>query len=487
MSLTPWLLDQSRPWLQAAVLACLGGFFYTHVGYPLLMAALAALARSRLGRLLGWTPAVVAPTAVWPRLSLIIAAFNEERCLEEKLRNALTLDYPSGRLQIIVAADGSSDGTADIARRHADRGVITLHSPERRGKSAAISRAAAAASGEILVFSDANAFYAPDALRRLAARFRDPTVGGVGGRKTVCADHGVGASEGVYWRYESRLKGWESATGSTVTMVGEMMALRRELFAPIPPRIINDDAWLSCLVLKQGARLLYEPAAVCREKSCACTADEVLRRRRMNAGRWQLLLAPAAWPWRSPLSLFKLVSHKFLRLLLPFFMLGALAADLLLAASQALGGEVWPLHRLTLPLQLTAWLLALAGGLAERYGLGRTGWRRLPALAWYLTRSSLTPLSGLASLLVGRQTSVWTKAPRPVGASADPFAARPSARAVDWNRPAEAGLAVVRADPGPAPSSQASDAAGATAPLSPVLTAARRSAPSTDPQRPEFS
>ncbi|MBK7175920.1 MAG: glycosyltransferase family 2 protein [Chloroflexi bacterium] len=352
-----------------------------------------------------WRPATASSGLYTPSVSLIITAYNEAAVMVEKLENSLALDYPTDLLEIIVVTDGSTDDTAVLAAKFQDRGIRLLHDPVRRGKSAAMNRATAVARGDIILFSDANAFYQPDALLKLLRHFQNGRVGGVSGNKTVKpGPGGVSQSSGLYWRYESAIKKWESQTGSTVAVVGEMFALRRTLFAPIPPEVINDDAYLATLVLRQGLSVLYEPEAVCWETASESTADELTRRRRISAGRYQLLFAPRWWPWRYPAALFQLVSHKFLRLLLPFFMILALVANtavLLRRPKNFLMGLVFLG-------QLAVYMLAGLGWLAEK----RQKKAKIPAAAYYIVSGNFSSLQGLWRLLSGKQSVLWEKARR---------------------------------------------------------------------------
>ncbi|PWC35990.1 glycosyltransferase family 2 protein [Azospirillum sp. TSO35-2] len=390
-------------------LACivLQGFHY--VGYPAIMLALASL-----------RPRPVDKRPLTPTVSMIISAFNEAETILAKLQNTLELDYP--QLEIIVVSDGSDDGTPAMVERFAGqsggRAIIGLHDPRRRGKGAAMNRGAAVATGEILVFSDANAFYLTDALRRLVAGFADPSVGCVSGRKMVKAADAqgrvspVGEPDGWYWRYENRIRCWESAVGSTVSVVGEILAIRRALYRPVPETIINDDAYLGLAVQRSGYRVVCEETAVCWEYPSTSVRDEVARRRRMTAGRYQILLRPANWPWQRPQAVFSLFAHKFLRLLLPLLMVGALLGNAALALD-------WPMPApmlVLLVLQAGFYGLALLGLLLERSG---RKWR-LPHVAYYLTASNLGALHGLIGYARGTQGVLWAKARRtPILESAD--------------------------------------------------------------------
>jgi cellulose synthase/poly-beta-1,6-N-acetylglucosamine synthase-like glycosyltransferase len=219
-----------------------GIIIYTYAGFPALLALWAKL-RSRK---------VESDAAHMPSVSLIIAAYNEETVIEAKLENCYELDYPADRLEVIVAADGSDDQTAELASRDPRAKVMFL--PERRGKMAAINRAVAAARGEILVFSDANNMYTRETLKELVAPFADSTVGVVTGRKAIDDGRGreLDKAEGLYWRYESKIKAWESQIGSVTGVAGEILAIRRDIFHPPPVGTVNDDFVLAMQAAIEG-------------------------------------------------------------------------------------------------------------------------------------------------------------------------------------------------------------------------------------------
>ncbi len=380
--------------LTAVTVFCLTMLAYHYLIYAALMKIWGVLC-----------PRPVRQAAVTSTVSLITSAYNEADVIAQKVENSLALDYPADKLEIIFVTYGSDDDTPAIVRQYAENGIILLHDPVRRGKSAAMNRGAAQARGNILVFSDANAFYEPDVLRKLARHFADETVGGVSGNKTIRHSDGrIGQSAGLYWRYESALKSWESAVGSTGAVVGEMMAVRRVCFAPIPSNIINDDTYLLLRLTGQGWRVLHDPEAVCWETAALTPEDERIRRRRIAAGRYQLVLQPHLWPWRHPVHLFQFFSHKVLRALLPFFMAGAFAANLLLVE----GRQAGKLMKITFAGQLFVYLLAVFGTLFP--GNGRI--HKLPNVVYYIVNGNLTSLQGLARYLSGKQTVLWEKARR---------------------------------------------------------------------------
>ena len=375
---------------------------YVYAGYFILLLILEKL-----------LPSPPPPSATdLPSVSLIIAAFNEEDVIRKKLENTRELDYPREKLQVMVVADGSSDATAVIAQEFEGEGVVVLFSPERKGKSAAINRGVQEASGDILVFSDANAYYLPDALQNLLLHYADETVGCVSGKKTVReSDSQIAESEGLYWRFESSLKKLETRTGSTVGVVGEMNSLRRTLFEPIPGHIINDDSFLALRILSQAYRVVYEPRAVSWETSAATTSDEIKRRQRINAGRYQQMFMFGLWTGMPLFTMFKLISHKFFRLLLPFFMIGAFLFNTLL-----LFMPDRPLLMLVLWfLQFAAYDAALMGYVLEKAGKKN----KLLSALYYIVSSNIASLRGFFRYITGQQTVLWEKANRSAATETD--------------------------------------------------------------------
>jgi cellulose synthase/poly-beta-1,6-N-acetylglucosamine synthase-like glycosyltransferase len=337
-----------------------------------------------------------------PSVALIIAAFNEERVIGAKLANCLALDYPRDKLQIVVAADGSSDRTAERVRAVADPRVVCLHQPQRQGKGPALNRAVAAVTAEILVLSDANNDYSPDALRQLVPWLADPRVGGVTGAKRIqsSAERAASGGDGLYWRYESMIKSAESAAGGTVTGDGEIFALRRADYSPIPVGIINDDMDISLRLARRGLRIVYEPRATATEEGSITLAEDYQTKVRMIAGGFQNLRTQAAAAFGNGWFSVKFISHKVLRWLMPWILLGLLSCSLLLRDDAV--------FRWLLAGQLLVYGLALVGALGQRSGLRH--W--LVYVPWYFVLMNAAAAAALLRHLRGRQTSLWAKAAR---------------------------------------------------------------------------
>ncbi|GIX49591.1 MAG: glycosyl transferase [Candidatus Tectimicrobiota bacterium] len=380
---------------------CVGLMAYAYFGYPL------ALLGLRL-----WRRQPVRKADITPAVSLLIAAYNEEKDMRAKLDNALSLDYPQEKLQIIVASDCSTDKTDAIVQEYAARGVQLVRLPQRGGKTAALNAAVPHARGEILVFSDAATFYRADALRKLVRSFADPGVGCVSGDIIYTNDVQtlVGNGGSLYWRYERWLRQLESDLGSVVGMAGCMYALRRALFRPLgietPPgkRSLSqslDDDFLTPLRLRLegGYRAVMESEALCYEKVAGGCREEFRMRRRVIARAITGLLYMRAVlnPLRFPLYAWQLVSHKVLRWLGPLWLLGALFSSAALAAQ--------PLYRGLLAAQLGFYLCAVAGYLSEQQRLRTGRWLSVPL---YFCVSNLAALAALGKVLGGRPDGVWT-------------------------------------------------------------------------------
>jgi cellulose synthase/poly-beta-1,6-N-acetylglucosamine synthase-like glycosyltransferase len=356
---------------------------WVYAGYPLALALLGLL-RPR--------PRTISPME--PSLSVIVAAHDEVAVIADKVANVLASDYPSSRIELIVASDGSMDGTVEAAR---DAGASLVLALPRVGKLAALNRAAAAAGGEILVFTDADSLFEPGTLRRLMSNFADERVGGVAANIVrVVREDGrpVARGEGLYWRYERLLKRLEDHVGSVVSASGHLYAIRRSRFRESAQTAGTDDFLISSSVVLQGARLAFDEEA----RVLVATSEEggtELRRkvRVMNRGlRSALALGSGLLPTRTGLYALEVVFHKLLRRLVGFFLLA------LLTATAALGW--W----LALAPQLAFYGLAAAGAL-----LAHTRWGRLKPLwiPYFFCLANAAAALAVLSLLAGVRFERW--------------------------------------------------------------------------------
>ena len=342
------------PVLIAVFWASAGLVIYAYLGYAVLIWLLSRLLGKKV------VPPAVADIDL-PRIDLLIAAYNEATFIDERVRNALALDYPRDKLTIVVASDGSSDATAEIVRNYEKDGVKLLDYQERRGKSAVLNTTIANLTGDVLLLSDANTFAEPFAARALTRWFADPKVSSVVG-KLVLTDPVTGNNaDSLYWKYETFLKTCEARLDGLLGANGAIYAIRRPLYVPIPNHTIIDDFMIPLLSkIKHGGSIIYDVEAVALEETPANLHSEFQRRARIGAGGFQSL--GLLWPLLNPQRgwvAFTFLSHKIIRWLCPVFMIIAAVSNLLIVAS---GGQTfysWLLMSQVV-FYLTAYLVSLA-------------------------------------------------------------------------------------------------------------------------------
>ncbi len=382
---------------------------YTYVGFPALV-----LLRARI------RPRPHRTADISPTVSVIIAAHDEAASIGPRVDNLLALDYPAGRIEVVIASDGSTDATVEEARRRADPRIRVLDLP-RTGKATALNTAVEASTGEILVFSDANTAYAPDAIRQLVRSFADPEVGGVAGNQVylpgaTSSDPGdpgaataAGAGERSYWDFDRLVKDAESLGGSVISATGAIYALRRELFVEVPDGV-TDDFVTSTRVIAAGRRLVFEPAAVALEPVAGSSGREYRRKVRiMTRGLRGVAVARGLLdPRRHGFYTLQLVTHKVLRRLM--------AIPLLVVAATSVA--LWddgPIYKVAVIGQAGVYGLGAIGlALGDRPS-GRRPWFAIPA---FFVLVNVASLHALWNLLTGRRIDRWQPARR-VEPSAD--------------------------------------------------------------------
>jgi len=372
---------------------------YHYAGYPLALAVLALIrGRNR--------PAAFPDDESLPRVTLIISAYNEQEVIERKVRNALDLDYPAARLEIVVASDGSTDRTTAMVREFADRGVVLHDYQQQRGKNLALNDTIPRASGEVVVFTDANGMYQRDAVRLLVQPFADPSVGSVCGELIYKNFNQNPIAEGYnrYWKLDQMQKRLESRLGSLLGANGSIFALRKSLCRPIRNDVCNDmvqPIWVAAA----GHRCIYEPRALSFEAGSRNLGDE-LRRRSRIIGRGIRGIA-AVWPdivrGRAFLIGWELLSRKGLRYLTPLWLL------LLLLGSGLAPGIG---YRAFLALQLLAYLSIPVGFLLPDGKL-----KKMASPALYFGIGTLAAILGWWKVLSGSELGRWQTAERPFEAT----------------------------------------------------------------------
>ena len=368
-------------WSAAGVIA------YTYFGYP------------------GWLwvksrcfPKPVKSGEYHPSISIVMVVRNEAAVLQQKLSNLLALNYPVGLRQIVVVSDGSNDGTNEILAGYAAQGKVrAIVQQESRGKAAGLNDAVGAATGEIVVFADARQQIEGDAILRLVEDFADPAVGCVSG-ELMLGDPATGeASKGVglYWRIEKKIREMESASGSAIGATGALYAVRRSLLVAVPSGTILDDVYIPMHVTRQGSRVVFNPQARAWDVAEQGTNREFARKVRTLSGNYQLLqLAPWLLGSRNP-EWFGFVSHKLMRLAVPF----ALAAALIAAAFLP-----QPIYRVALVLQLAFYGLSALAVL--RWKLGPVA--RMSEAAFTFVMLNVAALVAFANF-VTRRKAVWAR------------------------------------------------------------------------------
>ena len=373
--------------LSAAVTAIITILVYTYLVFPV---AMAIIGRRR--------PALRSRPEKLPSVSLVIPAHNEEDVIARKIKNSKSIDYPN--LEIIVASDGSTDRTNEIVGAFGDD-VRLLDFAGRRGKASVVADAVAVSSGEILCLCDANVMFRPDALWRLVARLSSKDVGGVTGDVRLQSEQSsFGLAEALYYRLERRIHSGESNLGAVMGVDGGMYVIRRELFCELPVDTVLDDFSISMHVLRAGKKLLYEPTAIADENSTELAMDEFRRRVRIGVGAAQVISRGYRPSWLQPGRMILFVSHKLLRWMSPWLLLGLLGTLIGLSFCECFA--FWFLF----PILLTSGI-ALVGALLPKL---RRHW--VVAIPFYFVLSQVAMAWGVVRGLLFDSSGVWARTKR---------------------------------------------------------------------------
>ena len=378
--------------------------FYTYLGYGILLYIIL-----RLKRLFAGAPrkAVVPADEQLPTITLLICAYNEEDVVAEKMANTLAIDYPREKFRIMWVTDGSTDRTNELLKAYPE--VDIVFSPERRGKSAALKHGLQELKTRYVAFTDANTMINPGAMKEIARLFTDPTVGCVSGEKRVAArkeGQMAAEGEGLYWRYESTLKRWDSELFSAMGAAGELYAIDPQLVREVPDNALLDDFMMSMFVVQDGKRIAYTPDAYAQEYGSANIFEESKRKRRIAAGGLQSIwwLRSLLNPIKYPLVSFQYISHRVLRWsVTPIAMVILLGINVLLSVMRA-----GLFYDIMLALQLLFYLSAFFGWLLARHGVKN----KLLYTAYYFVFMNLNVFRGMAYLSSHNQSGAWEKAKR---------------------------------------------------------------------------
>lgn len=385
-------------WLSLALL------LYCYVGYGVILFTL-----NSLGKL--FSAGNSKKDTEWPSVTLIIPAYNEKDILDEKIRNSLAIDYPPGKLKVIIITDGSSDGSLEIVERYP--AIQLLHQPERKGKMAAIKRAMKFVDTPVVVFSDANSLLNRECITRMVTLYADPAIGGVAGEKKIReykANSGVGEAEGLYWKYESFMKRQDAGLYTVVGAAGELFSIRTALFRPLPDTVILDDFLISMEVCLQGYKIGYEPRAYAIESPSLSLAEEEKRKVRISAGAYQSVsyLKECLNFFKRPLLCFQYISRRLLRWIVCPPLLVVLFGTNIFLANDPLNPAFYSYFMVV---QVVFYLLAIPGWILVRSGR-KAG---ILAVPFYFVFMNYCLVKGFARFLSKSQSVLWEKSLRLAG------------------------------------------------------------------------
>ena len=378
--------------------------FYTYIGYGILLYIIIRLKRLFKGKP---SKAVLPSDDDLPTITLMICAYNEEDVVAEKMANTLALDYPRSKFRIMWVTDGSNDRTNELLQAYPE--VDIVFSPERRGKTAALKHGLRELKTRYVAFTDANTMINPGALREIVRLFMNPTVGCVSGEKRVAARQAgamAAEGEGLYWRYESTLKKWDSELYSAMGAAGELYAIDPTLVRDVPDEALLDDFMMSMYIVEAGRRIAYTPDAYALEYGSADIHEESKRKRRIAAGGLQSIwwLRSMLNPLHQPLVAFQYISHRVLRWsVTPVCLVILLIVNILLVALSA-----GTFYIVALLLQVAFYLMALAGWWLDRQGRKN----KLLYTAYYFVFMNLNVFRGMAYLRTHGKSGAWEKAKR---------------------------------------------------------------------------
>lgn len=378
---------------------------YTYLGYGLLLYLLILIKRvftkktAKIGR------------NFQPEVTFIVAAYNEERWITEKIRNSISQQYPKDKVRYVFITDGSDDGTPEIVHNfQAPEGIrIDLyHQPERKGKIAAVNRVLPLITSPIIIFTDANTQLNPEAVANIVRHYEDPAIGAVAGEKRISLgqkNEASGAGEGIYWKYESLLKKWDAELYSVVGAAGELFSVRTSLHDFIPPDTICEDFYTTLKVAMKGYKVAYEPEAFAVEGHSASVSEELKRKIRIAAGGLQALvrLSPLLNPFQYGVLSFQYVSHRVLR-----WTLAPLALPLILLLNIYLAVFQHSFYLFILFLQLFFYTMALIGYIFEKKKIKFKPF----FIPYYFCMMNYAVYRGFFRFLSGKQTVLWEKAKR---------------------------------------------------------------------------
>ncbi len=380
---------------------CIAVILYTYLGYGLVLYIILKIKALFFGK----KPPI--PIGYTPTVTVVVAAYNEAYCIEEKIINTLALNYPKDKINFIFITDGSTDDTPKIVAKYSL--ILGMHEPGRSGKIAAVHRAMSKVQTEIVVFTDANTMLNADAILLMSRHYQDEKVGAIAGEKRVqiTETSDATAGEGFYWKYESKLKKWDSELYSVVGAAGELFSIRTALYEPVAPDTILDDFMISMNIALKGYKIIYEPEAYASELASANTGEELKRKIRIAAGGVQstIRLKSLLLPFKQPILSFEFISHRILRwVVTPYMMIIALIINLWLVSESGLMN----IYGLMLIGQLFFYAAALMGWIMEQRQLKI----KIFFIPYYFCLMNYAVIAGFVRYFFTKQSVLWEKAKR---------------------------------------------------------------------------
>lgn len=368
--------------------------FYCYFGYPICLMFLAKIKEKKVHK--GYYE---------PCVSILISVWNEEDVIARKIDNLLSLDYPPDKIEILIGSDGSDDKTNEIVRGYSDKRITLVCFDDRRGKMTTLNELVTRAKNDAIVFTDARQMFAPEALKELVSNFNDHEIGCVSGELILSEKEG-GTAKGInlYWNYEKLIRANESKIHSMLGATGAIYAIRKRLFVSIPPEIVLDDMFIPLKIIAQGYRAVYDDKAKAFDEVAEDSSEEYRRKVRTLFGNYQLFkfIKNAFNPFSSPIAI-QLFSHKYLRLLIPFFMIAVFFINAALVHSE--------FYRVVFVLQIIFYGLASLGGLAKakKYGIFKSI-LKVCYVPYVFCLLNFSALVGFLRFIFNKQTVTWEKA-----------------------------------------------------------------------------
>ena len=392
--------------LQIAFWFCIGLVFYAYLGYGLVLYGVLQIKRFFKGK-----AEEAFNKDFVPEVTFIVAAYNEERWIETKLENCFAFDYPKDKIQFYFVTDGSDDTTPQMIENYPLPPGVQLrlfHKDERKGKIAAVERIMEFVDTPITIYTDANTLVNKMAIKNIVRHYADPKVGAVAGEKRIQLsekDEASSAGEGIYWKYESKLKQWDSEIYSVVGAAGELFSIRTDLYEPVPSDTIIEDFFMTLRIAKRGFRVVYEPDSFAVESSSASVKEELKRKIRIAAGGLQAIyrLSPLLNPLRFGLLSFQYISHRVLR-----WTLAPVALPIIFILNLFLAQSGDPLYQFLMIGQIVFYILAGLGYLMERRKLKF----KIFFIPYYFCMMNYAVYRGFLRIISGNQSVIWERAKR---------------------------------------------------------------------------